>query len=338
MKNSSDKQRAIDRLRDGGGLLTVNTTDDDTPIRDIISTGDRLLVVKDKGIYEVTLADRIDQQRTNPSVPNTIQLLIPFGAADYWIGAVVLTARQLFLSTFFKSDVGEKAFDLVLGIAHDISGAQQILQKYRGLESEAAKTTDPRIRQDRSFVLPAVGNIEATCSEYLQRSDHALQELFKTVQLFYPDVGPHRWDGLKEKIDTGPRDIDNFSQFLTESIGFLKLIRNARNCVEHPNLEQRLVVLDFSIDQNSVVIPPTIEVLHSKTPMPKSRVIDFFETSFESTVKVVELMVVLLCARNVGQVSGYPVHVIELAPDQRRSPHVRYSYGTPMGGHLVHMT
>jgi|APEBP8051072433_1049376.scaffolds.fasta_scaffold02501_1 hypothetical protein len=337
MKNSSDKQRPIDRLRDGGVSLIVNTPDDDTPIRDMISTSDRLLVVKDKGIYEITLADQIDPERTNPTVPNTIQRILPFGAADYWIGAVVLTARQLFLSTCFKADVGEKAFDLILGIADDISGAQQILQKYRGLESEAAKTTDPRIVKTRSFVLPAVGNIEATCNEYLQRSDHALQELFKTVQLFYPDVGRGRWDGLKEKIDTGPQDIDDFPQFLTESIRFLKFIRNARNCVEHPKPEQRLVALDFSIDQNSVVIPPTIEVFHPNTPLPKSRVIDFFENAFESKVKVVELMVVFLCARNVGEVAGFPVHVIELAPDQRRSPHVRYSYAMPMGGQIVPM-
>ena len=82
MKNPSDKQRPIDRLRDGGGSLTVNTPDDDTPIREMISTGDRLLVVKDKGVYEVTLADRIDPERTNPAVPNTIQKILPFGAAD----------------------------------------------------------------------------------------------------------------------------------------------------------------------------------------------------------------------------------------------------------------
>ena len=338
MKNPSDKQRPIDRLRDGAGSLTVNTPDDDTPIREMISTGDRLLVVKDKGVYEVTLADRINPERTNPAVPNTIQKILPFGAADSWIGAVVLTSRQLFLSTCFSSDSGKKAFDLVLGIAQDIAGAQQILQKYRGLESEAAQSIDPKVRQDRSFVLPAVGNVEASCNEYLQRSDHALRELFKVVQLFYTDVSAGGWDGLKEKIDLGPKDLDNFPQFLAESIDFLKLIRDARNCVEHPRPEQRLVVSDFSIDQTNVLVPPTIEVIHPKTSMPKARVTDFFESAFESMTNVVELMVVFLCARNVSQVAGFPVHVIELAPAQRRSPHVRYSYGMSMGGQLVPMS
>ena len=338
MKSPADKNRPIDRLRDGAGSLTINTPDDDTPIREMISTGDRLLVVKDKGIYEVALADQIDPERTNPTVPNTVQKILPFGAADSWVGAVVLTARQLFMSSCFNADAGGKAFDLVLGIAQDIAGAQQILQKHRGSESEAVQAIDSKIRQDRSFVLPAVSNVEASCNEYLQRSDHALRELFKTVQLFYPDVSSGGWDSLKTKIDSGPQDMDNFPQFLAESIGFLKLIRNARNCVEHPRSEQRLIVLDFAIDRNNVLVHPTIEVIHPKTPMPKSQVIGFFESAFESLVTVVELMVVFLCARHVGEVAGFPVHVIELAPDQRRFPHVRYSYGMSMGGQLVPMS
>jgi hypothetical protein len=206
------------------------------------------------------------------------------------------------------------------------------------LESAAAQEICPKVRQDRSFVLPAVGNVESSCNEYLQRSDHALRKLFKIVQLFYPDVSSGGWDGLKKKIDSGPHDVDNFPQFLAASIAFLTFIRNARNCVEHPRAEQRLVVSDFSIDQNNAVVPPSIGVIHPKTPMPKSLVTDFLADVSESMVNVVELMVVFLCARNVGQFAGFPVHVIELSPDQRRSAHVRYSYGMSMGGQLVPMT
>ncbi|NYS77867.1 MULTISPECIES: hypothetical protein [Halomonadaceae] len=338
MKRTSDKQRPIDRLRDSAGSLKINTSDDETPIREMISTGDRLLVVKDHGIYEIALADQIDPERSNPSVPNTIQRVLPFGAADSWVGAVVLTARQLFMSSCFDADAGRRAFDLVLRIAQDIAGAQQIIRRHNELESEALGSVDPQIHHDRSFVLPSVGNVEASCNEYLQRTDHALRELFKTVQLFYPDVGSGGWDSLKKKIESGPEGLDNFSQFLADSIGFLKLIRNARNCVEHPRPEQRLVVVDFSIDRNNMLVPPTIEVIYPKDSMPKSQVAEFFDSSIKSLVNVVELMVVFLGARNVGQAAGFPVHVMELAPDQRRHPHVRYSFGMLMGGQLVPMS
>ena len=87
-----------------------------------------------------------------------------------------------------------------------------------------------------------------------------------------------------------------------------------------------------------MLVPPTIEVIYPKDSMPKSQVAEFFDSSIKSLVNVVELMVVFLGARNVGQAAGFPVHVMELAPDQRRHPHVRYSFGMLMGGQLVPMS
>jgi hypothetical protein len=61
----SDKPRPIDTLRDGAASLEIKTPGDDSAILEMISTGDRLLVVKGKGIYEVKLADEVDPERTN---------------------------------------------------------------------------------------------------------------------------------------------------------------------------------------------------------------------------------------------------------------------------------
>nr|WP_129591662.1 MULTISPECIES: hypothetical protein [unclassified Pseudomonas] len=335
MKDKPETNRPIDRLRDSAGSLTISTPDDDTPIRELISTDERLLIVKDKAIYEIALADQIDPERTNPAIPNTIQKILSFGATDSWVGAVILTSRELFLSSCFDSNIGRKAFNLTLEIAQDIAGAKQILQEYSKRESESIESVDLNIRQDRSFVLPAAGNVETTCNEYLQRVEHAFRELFKLAQLFYPDVSSGTWDSLKAKIDSGPQDIDNFSIFLESSIGFPKLIKNARNCVEHPRPDQRIVVNDFRIDQNNNLVPPTIEVVHSKTPMSTTLVKGFFESSFESLVQIVELMVVFLSSRHAGKAGGFQVFVMELTPEQRKTPHVRYGFGLAMGDKLV---
>lgn len=335
MNNSSDRPNPIHRLRESAGSMTITTPDDDTPIREMISTGERLLVVKDKAIYEVTLADQIDPERTNLAVPNTVQRVLSFGAQEAWVGKVVLTAREFFLNSCFDPESGSKAFNLLLSVAQDIAGAKEILQKHIEKESAAQQSVNPAIGQDRSFVLPSAGNVEASCNEFLQRTDHALRGLFKTVQTFHPDVAKGGWESLKNKIDSGPRDLDNFSQFLAESIEFLKLVRNARNCVEHPRPEQRLVVLDFKLDKDNALVPPTVEIIHPKTPMGSASVTSFFTATVESLVNVVELMVVFLCARSVGKVAGFQIQVMELAPDQRKSAQVRYSYALPMGGKLV---
>jgi hypothetical protein len=53
-------KRPIDRLRDGAISLEVKTPDDDSAISIMITVGDRLLVVKEKGIYEIKPADKIE--------------------------------------------------------------------------------------------------------------------------------------------------------------------------------------------------------------------------------------------------------------------------------------
>lgn len=99
MNTPFDKQRPIDKLRDGAGSFEIKTPGDDSAILEMISTGDRLLVVKGKGIYEVKLADEVDPKRTNINVPNTIQRVLPYGADDPWVGAVLLTGHHLFFSS-----------------------------------------------------------------------------------------------------------------------------------------------------------------------------------------------------------------------------------------------
>ena len=76
-----DKGRPIDKLRDGAVSIEIRTPGDDSAISEMISTGDRLLVVKGKGIYEIKLADQVDPERTNISAPNTIQKVLPLSGA-----------------------------------------------------------------------------------------------------------------------------------------------------------------------------------------------------------------------------------------------------------------
>lgn len=193
---------------------------------------------------------------------------------------------------------------------------------------------DPKIQPVRSILMPAIGNVETRCNEFLQRGDHALRELFRLVRMFYPDVGSRGWESLKMKIDDESKDIDNFPQFLTDVLLFLQLIRNARNCVEHPMPEQRLLVTDFAVDSKNVLLPPMIQIKHPKTPLAKIPVEGFFSQTLLSIVSIVELMVVFLCARHVKPFSGMTIQVMELSPERRKSPHVRYGYGVLLGGSL----
>lgn len=252
------------------------------------------------------------------------------------MGATLLTAHHLLKGSSAQNKVdGDGAFALVLEIVEDISGAHQLHDSYAKAEADATANLAPKIRPDRSILVPAIGNVETRCNEFLQRGDHALRELFRLVRMFYPDVGSGGWESLKTKIDSEPQGIDNFPQFLAKVLPFLQLIRNARNCVEHPRPKQRLSVTDFALDPKNALLPPMIQVKHPKTPLEKVPVGRFFSQSLQNVVSIVELMIVFLCARHVKSFGGIPIQVMEIPPEHRKSPNVRYGYGALFAGQLV---
>jgi len=78
-----------------------------------------------------------------------------------------------------------------------------------------------------------------------------------------------------------------------------------------------------------------IQVKHPKTPLERVPVGAFFSQALQNVVRIVELMIVFLCARHVKPFGGMPIQVMEIPPERRRSPHVRYGYGALLGGQLV---
>ncbi|MBK9949214.1 MAG: hypothetical protein IPP12_18820 [Nitrospira sp.] len=339
MSDSSDKQRLIDKLRNSAVSIEIHTPGDESSISEMISTGDQLFVVKGKGIYEVKLADQVDPDRTNIHVPNTVQKILPYGADEPWIGSVVLTAHRLFSSSCTPNTVdGKKAFALVLKIAKELAGNYQLVETYLNAEAIITQSHVPKIRQDRSVVVPAIGDVDSRCKTFLQKSDHALKELFNLVQLFYPDIKTGMWDRLKTKIDQEPQNIDNFSQFLEKAVPFLQFLREGRNCAEHPGPEKRLAVTDFSVDPKIQLLPPMLEIIHPTTPLSMRPVSAFFTQTLQTIVEIVELMPVFLCSRYIDQNSTFPVQIVELPPDRRFSPHVKYGYAVRMGEQIVPMS
>ena len=170
VSNPPNKPRPIDKIRNGALSIDINTPDDNSPISEMISAGERMLIVKGKGIYEAMLADQVDPERTNIATPNTVQRILPYGADAAWVGATLLTAYQLFKNSSAQDTVdGDEAIAIVLEIVEDISGAHQLRDSYVKAETEATADLDPKIRSDRSIMLPAVGNVETRCNEFLQK-------------------------------------------------------------------------------------------------------------------------------------------------------------------------
>jgi len=327
-KKDKDKKRPIDKLRDGPGSFNLKTPDDDSAVTGMISYGDSLFAVKEKGIYAIKLADQIDPDRKNINAPNTIQRILPYGSSEPWVCAVILTGHELLKKERLGEHVDtELAMSLVIEIAQNIASAKELLDEFISLQKIELEKYDPQIKKDRSVLLPSIGGIHNKCKEFLQKSDHALDGLFKVAKIFYQNIGKGKWDSLKKEVDKESSSIDNFSEVLSQMIPFLQFVRNARNCVEHPKNEYKIVTTDFSINPDNKLLSPLIEVVHPQTPQEPVPIVIFMGKLVDSIVDVVELMLAFLCNRHIRPITGFPVQVHEFPIDNRRTKHVKYGYG-----------
>jgi len=95
------RKRPIDYMRESGGSFTIKSQDDGTPISELLTLNDGLLLLTQKAIYEVKLADQIDPKRENPNIPPIVQRrILDIGTDSELVGRVLLTARKLFRKEF----------------------------------------------------------------------------------------------------------------------------------------------------------------------------------------------------------------------------------------------
>src|SRR5688572_19608808 len=100
-----NEKRLIDRIRDSGGQGEVGTHEDGA-IMEMQTVGGRLLIIKERSIYEMTFADTVDPKRTNINIPPTIhKLIIDKGTESETVARTFLTAKTLFTDSFIRSDV-----------------------------------------------------------------------------------------------------------------------------------------------------------------------------------------------------------------------------------------
>lgn len=330
-------KRAIDRLRESAASTTVKTPDDDSEITDMVVINDTMHIIKELGIYEFRFADEIDPERTNPEIPNTIQRVLKFGSSSEWVGKTLLTGKVLFNKSYFPKNINcDEAMSLMFKIVKNIGAMQELVNRFEKHESSALKTLDNKVKEDRSFHMPAVGEVDTHCKTFSQKADHAARELLDLVKLYYgKDAGKKWFEGFTEKIEKSELNSDNFAEFLRDILPLLQLIRNARNCAEHHKSDECIITTDFSINTSRELVLPTIQIVHPRTPQEAIPVAQYMRSITDHFVDIVELMTVFLCARHVQPPSGFPIQVCLIPEEKRSNKHVRYGFGMFDGTNVI---
>jgi hypothetical protein len=179
--------------RDSGGQFTLNNPDDGTPITEMFTLDDGLLMITEKCTYRVRLADQIDPDRKNPALPpNFQQKLFDHGTKSELLCRTLLQAKVMFRKEFQSVDI-DRAMQLSFDALGDLVSMHDATHVFKSAENAAVERSKALERKDASQAIPAVGNVRGHCKTFAQKADHFAVSLLAIVRLHWcPNVVARR--------------------------------------------------------------------------------------------------------------------------------------------------
>jgi hypothetical protein len=327
-----EEKESIDKIRNSGGYAEIGTPEDGA-ILEMVNIGEKLLVIKERAIYEYILADSIDPERTNINLPNSIQkIVMNQGAESQLVSKSFLTAKSLFQSNFLEDSINiNKLINLSVEITQELIELESELNDFIKQEKTVSEEYETRKKERKSFAIPSVLNLETQCKTIFQKADHIEQILMETIIVFFSN------DGLKKqshfpkfyeiiKIKYGEND--SFCNFINNSLYFMKLVRELRNALDH-RLEY-VSVKNFELKSDSNIISPTIELNHKEVKLERLSLSYFLPIVLDNMLLITELVYVYLAEKFLKK-NALAYQIKEIPLEKRRYKHMRFSFWSPIG-------
>jgi hypothetical protein len=320
----------IDLRRNSAGSMTVGLPEEGN-ITDLYTVGDdRLLMIKEEAVYEIKMADMIDPARLNPNIPNIQQRLLSEGSKSELVQSILITSGQLFDPSYLRNLNCPKIRDIALSATEELISMGRIATRTNVEISDLISALEGQKLKD-GLIIPSLNDARQSTKNFLQRADHFCRELFYITREFEKGFGD--LDNLLRKAKSEKPANDEFVNFLERSVPYLKFIRNARNAMEHPIPQKRIEIRNFELTEGAQIKPPSITVIHPKTPEPEANLSDFFLATVLSLKNLYGQWIAHLCARH-AHFGGFSVGVMSTPKDRREALRSDYMYAVAINGKM----
>jgi len=135
------------------------------------------------------------------------------------------------------------------------------------------------------------------------------------------------WRDFADFVRTTFGEQDDFAKLTAVTAPFLQLVRDVRDCLEHGNIHNGVVIKDFTIGANGAIALPSIEIDFRDTKRPAVSISYFMPEATEMLLQAFEFTVAYLCSKNLQPLARMPIYVGHIAEDRRQNKHVRFAYG-----------
>jgi hypothetical protein len=309
-------------------MIAINNPDDGTPAKGFFKLGEELLlIITEKCTYRLQVADQIDPDRTNPALPlHFQQKLFDHGTNSDLLCRTLLHAKVLFRKEFQAIDV-EQAKQLSFDAFSDLVAMQGAAEAFQLAEQAEIRRVKALDQNDGSQALPAVGNVRGHCKSFMQKADHCGGSLLSIVSLFYSEMKNKGWEQFHELVESRYGKDDNFFKVSEITNPTLLLVRNARNCLEHPANAARVKTEDFKPQPDGTIASPSIAVDFRGSHQDLCPVSWFMSQVTTALVDAFEMITVHMCSKSMQSFAGFPMIIQPIPEKYKAGWHARFAYG-----------
>ncbi len=337
------KKHPIDVLRDSAGSMTIGTADDKSAITGMLTFTDKLFIVKEKGIYQVQMADDFDPDRTNPSIPNAQKLVLKHGSKSEFVGRTLLLGDQLLKEIYLRNNVKrDRIMPQILELTQKLSLMNDIAREHKRQERRAIRQIEKAgVRSetdDTAFHLPQIPSLSENLTTFFINAKFALQCL---LDIAYDIYGPHLKKSYFTSLIKFARDEygkdDNFYEFLNNQKDFCENVRKIRNCLEHPKPSEKIDIHNTTMNADGEVLLPHFYVIHPDYRNEPHSVTHTFDHFFKTLMFFSEAFIGHIVGKHIDatKIKPFPIGIIGLPKNRRRYPYVEYSLGAFDGKNYI---
>lgn len=326
-----DERRPIDRKREASGFDDIGTIEDGA-ILEMYNMDGKVIVIKEKALYEFVMADKVDPGKTNIKLPQTIQrLLVNHGANSEIVCSSFLTATKLFRDHLFETFDTIKAVKLSLDLMLELIVLDKEINDYLKMEENLSNEYNSRKNQTSSYTIPSISDVETRCKTIFQKADHSEQIIMEIIRLFYSKekLTKHsHFSDFFEVIKVKYGEKDPFTALVERAIPFMIAIRTLRNSLDHrlPFVK----VMDFEIQPDGSIYSPTVELKHKDIKIEQQSLNTFLPKVLSNFLIIFETLAAYLSSRN-AKLNAIYSEVREVPEEKRRYKLVKYGYWSPLG-------
>jgi hypothetical protein len=322
----------IDKIRSSGGTINIGDNEDGV-IVELFGTKGRLVVIKERSIYEVQYADTIDPERKNVNLPPLFhKIIINKGAESEIVSRILITAKTILKPDYLRDGIDcDSILSLVVDLLSEFSILEEEIYGYKKTEKENSFEYEKRKVNKQSFQLPAIVNLESKCTTIFQKADQIEQILMEIATLFLSNRGLSKqshFPKLHEELTSHYGAKDNFTVFIDNTVYFMRIIRELRNGFDHRLATVKIT--DFEIQLDGNILTPTIELIHKDITLKRMSLNEFLEITLSNLILISEMLIVYFASKNI-KTADIQYVIKEIPEEKRLNKFVRYCFWLPVG-------